>query len=339
MLLLLAGWKLSRRLAKARAEMNTENKLNSIGLVLVSIIITTRNRAIYLRQTLEAISQLLVPQNFDVELIVVDNGSTDETSAIIASTVLQNISVVYLYEGKPGQTSARNSGMAIAKGDIFLWTDDDTRPPQNWIAQMCLPILQDEAMGVSGKIRTAPHLERDWMTRTHYDRLSDTRFMPEDFGSMIGANMAFHREVLRRVPNFDTVLGPGNLGFMDDTLFSYQMQDKGYKIVALPHVSVEHNFDPSRLQRQAWLSHGVSSGRSLAYVYYHWEHKSVRVPTLDLLFWQCALAIFRLTQPLHAPESEGCHRHEIRMVQNISFIKQYLIERKHPRRYERMTIS
>lgn len=225
--------------------------------------------------------------------------------------------------------------MAIAKGDIFLWTDDDVRPPQNWISEMCLPILRGEAMGVSGKIRTAPHLERDWMTRTHYDRLSDTRFMPEDFGSMIGANMAFHRDVLQKVPEFDTNLGPGKFGFMDDTLFSYHMIEAGYMIAVLPQVSVEHHFDASRLQRRSWLRHGESSGKSLAYVYHHWGHKMIKLPLLQLLVWKCALALFRLVRPAQDLNSEGCHRYEIRMVQNISFIKQYLVERKCQQKYRR----
>lgn len=306
-----------------------------VKVVTVSIIITTRDRAAHLQQTLDAIAQLSVPSDFDVELVVVDNGSNDETSCVVSSAKMENLNLVYLYEAAPGQTNARNAGMRKAKGDIFLWADDDVRPPKDWIAQMCSPILCGEAMGVGGKIRMAPHLERAWMTRTHYDRLSDTRFMPEDFGSMIGANMAFHRDVLQRVPEFDTELGPGKLGFMDDSLFSFRMLEEGYKITALPLVLMEHHFEPSRLLRKSWLRHGEHSGRSQAYVHHHWDHKHMPLPILQLLIWNCALALFRVTHPLRVLESEGCHRYEIRMVQNISFIRQYLVERECPHKYQR----
>lgn len=303
----------------------------------VSIIIATRNRAAHLRETLESIAQLPVPPGFDVELLVVDNASTDETANVVSSVKMENINLGYLYEAEPGQTNARNAGVAKAKGDILLWTDDDVRPPKDWIEAMCSPILRGEAMGVGGKICMAPHLERDWMTRNHYDRLSDTRFMPEDFGSMIGANMAFHREVLRRVPGFDTELGPGRLGFMDDSLFCFHMLEAGYKIVAAPLVLVEHHFEPSRLQRQAWLRHAETSGRSQAYVHHHWDHKGIKLPRLQLLLWHAALTLFRAAHPPRNPNSEGCHRYEMRMLQNINFIRQYLVERKRPRRYQRVS--
>ena len=260
-----------------------ENKVHQDQLTSVSIIIATRNRASHLKQTLDAIADLRVLDNFRVELIVVDNGSTDETADVVSSAVSSNISLVYLQEKRLGQTYARNAGMNAAKSTIFLWTDDDVRPPLDWIEQMCLPIAKGEAMGVSGKIRTAPHLERLWMTRTHYDRLSDTRFMPEDFGSMIGANMAFHRDVLQRIDGFDTELGPGKLGFMDDSLFSFRMQEEGFKIVALPQVTVEHHFEPSRLLRRSWLQHGETAGRSIAFVHHHWDHKKVKFPWVQLV--------------------------------------------------------
>lgn len=301
----------------------------------VSIIITTFNRAEHLKLTLEAMKLLLIPDGFKVELIVVDNGSTDGTANVIATTAPGNIGIFHLYEPETGQTNARNAAMRLAKGDILLWTDDDVRPPKDWIAQMCAPILTGKAMGVSGKIHAAPHLERDWMTRTHYDRLCDTRFMPEDFGSMIGANMAFHRDVLERVPDFDTELGPGKLGFMDDTLFSFRMRDAEYTIISLPDVFVEHHFDVSRLLYQSWLKNGEASGRSIAFVDYHWEHVTLSVPYLRFLLWKCALALFRALRRPQELTSEGCHRYEIRMVQNISYIQQYLIERKRPRKYRR----
>ena len=301
----------------------------------VSIIIVTRNRAVHLVQTLKAITLLSVPESFDVELIIVDNGSSDETQTAVSSAAPQNMKMVYLYEGRSGKSIACNSAMAVAKGEIFLWTDDDVRPPQDWIARMCRPILSGEAQGVSGKIRTASYLERAWMTRTHYDRLSDTRFMPEDFGSMIGANMAFHRNVLQKVPEFDMELGPGKLGFMDDSLFSLRMWEQGFKIIPLPDVIAEHHFDPARIQRHAWLSHGEMSGKSQAYVHHHWEHGGIMLPQLQLLFWQCALTLFRANQPAQSATAEGCHRCEIRIVQKISFIKQFLIERSRPWKYLR----
>lgn len=147
--------------------------------------------------------------------------------------------------------------------------------------------------------------------------------------------MAFHRDVLQRIDGFDTELGPGKLGFMDDSLFSFRMQEEGFKIVALPQVTVEHHFEPSRLLRRSWLQHGETAGRSIAFVHHHWDHKKVKFPWVQLVIWRCVLELFRLAQRSNDLEAEGCHRYEIRMVQNISFLKQFLIERKRPQKYKR----
>lgn len=299
----------------------------------VSIIIITRNRADHLQKTLESIARLKVLPTLATELVVVDNASTDETANVIRSCTLPNMILKYVHEPKPGKSNAINTGMAAARGDIFLWTDDDMRLPEEWIAMMCDPILTDKADGVSGKIRLAPHLERDWMTRTHYDRLADTRFMPEDFGTMIGANMAFSRRVLEKVPAFDPELGPGALGFEDDTLFSLQMRAAGFRIVALPSAIVEHHIEPLRLRRKAWLRHGEANGRALAYIRYHWEQEPVKFPRLKMLGWQIALGCFRVLYRPVGPDEEGCDRREIRMIQNKSFLDQYLKERKKKPKY------
>ncbi len=52
---------------------------------------------------------------------------------------------------------------------------------------------------------------------------------------MVGANMVFHRRVLSKVPGFDTDLGagPGSLGFGEETLFSRQLTEAGFRIIGL----------------------------------------------------------------------------------------------------------
>ena len=223
------------------------------AVTAVSIILVTRNRAAHLKQTLEAISKLSVPPGFQVELVVVDNASTDETAQIVSSVEMGAITLTYLYEAKPGKLTACNSALAVAKGAILVWTDDDVVPPQDWIGSLCLPILRGEAVGVVGKVRTAPHLEREWMTPVHYGRLSDTRFM-EDYACLIGANMAFHRDVLQKVPEFDPELGPGKLCFMDDSLFSFRLWDA-------PHGTCEFSVLTARLSTIESCSRKLQTAR------------------------------------------------------------------------------
>jgi len=130
---------------------------------LVSIIICTRNRGNDLRQTLETIGALDVPADLPAEVLVVDNGSTDHTSEVVHHIKMLRMPVRCVHEPRKGKGYAYNTGLAEAKGDIFLFTDDDVRPPANWIDGMCRPILKGAAHGIAGGLRAAPHLRREWM--------------------------------------------------------------------------------------------------------------------------------------------------------------------------------
>src|SRR5256885_122646 len=130
----------------------------------VSIIITTRNRAEHLRETLASFQRLQVPKELPAELLVVDNASTDDTAEVVKTCRLPNIPLRYLHEPKPGQSNARNSGLANTTGEVILFTDDDVRVSANWIEGMAEPILARKADAVAGGVRIAKELERGWMT-------------------------------------------------------------------------------------------------------------------------------------------------------------------------------
>jgi hypothetical protein len=128
---------------------------------------------------------------------------------------------------------------------MILFTDDDVRPPEDWIDGMCEPILLGKAQAVAGGVRIAPKLHRPWMEALHRGWLASTEGIdPAAPYTMFGANMGFSREVLSKVPAFDTELGPGALGFGDEMLFSWQLLEAGYQIHGALDVAVEHHFEP-----------------------------------------------------------------------------------------------
>src|SRR5258708_38656458 len=111
----------------------------------VSIIICTKNRAQSLRETLAALGSVHVPEEWASELIVVDNGSTDNTNTVVRDAGISNMEVRYLHEPRRGKGYAYNSGIAAATGEILLFTDDDVQPPTNWIEKLCRPIMEGKA--------------------------------------------------------------------------------------------------------------------------------------------------------------------------------------------------
>ncbi len=301
---------------------------------IVSIIICTCNRAAHLRQTLAALAGLCVPEALPTELIVVDNASTDDTAQVVQQCRLPNMPVRYIQEPKRGQCFARNTGIATAKGEIILFTDDDVRPPQNWIAGMCGPILQGEADAVAGGVKIAPHLEREWMKHEHRCWLACTDWIETPVAqSMVGANMAFSKAVLTKVSGFDTELGPGALGFYDETLFAWQLKEAGFRIAAALDLAVDHHFEVSRLQRRNFQATAEKYGRSSAYVAYHWEHRDVTRSMLKFLKRRLRLLFWRTQNRQKRLAPDGMDWWEFELIKEANFFRHYARLQGQPRNY------
>ena len=303
--------------------------------IKVSVIICTCNRAEHLRQTLAAMADVCVPDTMPTELIVVDNASTDETAEVVQQCQLPNMLVRYVHEPRRGQCYARNTGMAEAHGDVFLFTDDDVRPPENWIEGMCGPILRGEVDAIVGGVEIAPHLNKPWMTSYHRTWLASTEGInPEAPQNMVGANMAFSRKVLKKVPAFDTELGPGQLGFGDDTLFSWQIRQAGFRLISALHVTIEHHFDPSRLERHQLRRIAENAGRSAAYLSYHWCHNKTPFARRALIKHFTRLKFLRIMRRSECLSSEGIAPWELHLLFDISLYKQHLVEEKKEKKYQ-----
>ena len=315
----------------------------------VSILLCTRNRAAFLRETLSSLAGVQVPDGLSCELLVIDNGSTDDTAQVVQDAFLPQMPLRYIVEARRGQAHARNTGMAEARGQFFLWTDDDVRPPADWIPRMLAPLLSGTADGVAGGIRMAPHLRRPWMEPFHHSLLASTeQLAAPELSVMLGANMAFRRDVLRTVPAYDPELGPGALGFYDDSLFSMQITRAGLTILSALDVTVEHHFDPSRLTRASFLHTARAVGRSQAYMAWHWYHgtleedaatfplSSLAAPGWPILRIALEVAKWRVRRPTKWRIGEGGATWEMDKVRQIAFYQQYLRERERPRRYDRL---
>jgi glycosyltransferase involved in cell wall biosynthesis len=87
----------------------------------VSVIIPTYNRADYV---LEAIESVLAQTYSDYEIIVVDDGSTDETAAVLRPLAEKGV-IRCVYQPNQGESAARNHGIRLARGDYIAFLDSD----------------------------------------------------------------------------------------------------------------------------------------------------------------------------------------------------------------------
>jgi len=133
-----------------------------------SLIIATHNRARELSDCLAALAWQSQPEQFEV--IVVDNGSHDQTQEVIAAHASDRLRGVFVAD--PNRAKARNAGIAQARGRIVIFCDDDTIAPNNFVAEH-LRAHHDSARPavVSGPIVNVP--DKDHLVAPaarHYSR-------------------------------------------------------------------------------------------------------------------------------------------------------------------------
>lgn len=300
----------------------------------ISILICTRNGAGTLPDTLASLAATTVPPHASLELVVVDNGSTDETARIVRETQMP-FPVRYVFEERPGLSNARNTGLSAARHEILLWTDDDVLVPHDWIGPMTTPIADGAADVVAGGVRLAPHLQRPWMEPWQAALFaSTTRLEGETLTDAVGANMAFGRHVLDDVHEFDP-----ELKYSEESHFVERLFHLGYRIAPAFDVEVEHHFAPSRLTHASLASAMQRLGRTQAYLHYHWRHRDGVFRQSPLRTW-LRIALLRTKYALKArtarqiaPNDEGMAAWESYYIREIAYLRQSLIEGQRPRRY------
>src|SRR4051812_23216857 len=209
----------------------------------LSVVICTRNRGARLDSALEHIQSLTAHPNMNWEIVVVDNGSTDDTADVIAAVAARtSISIRYVFEGHRGSGAARNAGIINSTGQIVAFTDDDVFPAPDWLISIVSEFRRDpELAGVGGRVLLHNPLDSAVTLRTRSDRyqLSGT----EDLMSGIpGCNMAFRRTALLAVGGFDPDFGAGAvLQSAEDTDFLFRALKQGLKLVYCPNILASHD--------------------------------------------------------------------------------------------------
>ena len=221
----------------------------------VAVIVPTYNRAGSLKRLLKSFDALEIPNSIPVEVLIVDNNSTDGTTTLLAEeeTKARNFSLRVLHEPQRGKASALNSGLKLAGGELLVIVDDDVVVHPQWLAKHleCHELMSFDA--VQGRV--LPGVDPE-------GRPADTRRLREynipiiDYGDefcgvrgMTGTNMSFKRQVFEKIGFFDPRLGPGAAGFSEDTEYSRRIREGGFKIGYSPHAIVYHELDPARYGR------------------------------------------------------------------------------------------
>ncbi len=98
-----------------------------------SILISTWNNCRQLELTLQAMTQVAIPDKLTWELVLVNNNCSDHTDET-ARKFTDRLPLVYVKEPTKGLSRARNKGLSVASGRLMIFTDDDVKPFPEWVS-------------------------------------------------------------------------------------------------------------------------------------------------------------------------------------------------------------
>jgi glycosyltransferase involved in cell wall biosynthesis len=227
----------------------------------VSLIICTRNRYQQLAPCLESVRRIMFDRPW--ELIVVDNGSTDETAAVVSEFIrTTDFRAIYLLEPARGKSNGLNTALKAARGEILAFTDDDCYPASDFLSRVW-SAFDDPSVGyISGRI-----IMHD--PSVHPIKINGSTtpvtFPAGSFvcaGCVQGANMAFRRKVLLDIGGFDPLFGPGVLFTACEEIEAVSRASAmGWKGKYHPEVVVRHHYGPKAADAAAlWKSYAIGRG-------------------------------------------------------------------------------
>ncbi len=216
----------------------------------VSVVVCSHNGGRTLEQCLHSLHRLDYP---DFEVIVVDDGSTDNTRAILGR--FPNVRVIH--QANRGLGVARNVGLQAATGAIIAYTDSDCYADPDWLTQLVYALERSEAAAVGGPNLTPPD---GWLAACVAAAPGQpTHVLESDQVAehIPGCNMAFRREALLAVNGFD----PEYRKAGDDVDICWRLQQAGYWITVAPGAFVWHH---RRQNTRAYLRQQAGYGEAEA---------------------------------------------------------------------------
>lgn len=201
-------------------------------MLRISVIIPAYNAEDTIEKCLNAISHQTFPRK-DYEIVVVDDGSLDNTKDIIGKFP----DIFYIWQSNKGPSAARNAGAQKARGEIIVYTDSDCIAKPDWLEKMIKPFDDPEVIGAKGTYLTqqkellARFAQKEFEER--YRVLAQHKYI--DFVDSYSA--AFRKKEFLDVGGFDTQFSVAN---NEDVELSYKLAAKGYKMVFVPDAVVYH---------------------------------------------------------------------------------------------------
>ena len=231
--------------------------LHAGGRIEVSVVVCTRNRAAILPRALETLAAQVTGRAFEV--VVVDNASEDETPDVIAEWCQRDARFRGVAEPQLGLSRAKNAGVANARGEILLFTDDDVLVEPEWVeAHVSLLAGRRDLVISGGTVMPIPSDLSPWPDWLGEATLVDLPMLDHGppprplarWEQVWGANMAIPRDVFARVGAWNEDLGRkgDERGTWEDLDFAERVRRAGGEVWCCPAAVIRHRIPAERLR-------------------------------------------------------------------------------------------
>lgn len=194
----------------------------------VSVVVPAYNAAATITACIDALRRQEAAPPYEV--IVVDDGSTDDTGC---RAEVAGACVVRKPRGRPA--AARNVGIHAAQGEIVCFTDADCVPQPSWLCEMMRPFAQPEVTGAKGVYGTKQRELVARFVQIEYEDKYDLLYGQENIDFIDTYSAAYRRDVLLANDGFDE-----QFPYLEDQELSFRLAARGYKLVFQPSAVVYH---------------------------------------------------------------------------------------------------
>ena len=233
--------------------------------ISTSLIVATFRRPAMLQAALTSVAASTGIGRGDVEIIVVDNNSGDETKDVVARTaVTYPFDLTYVLEVKAGVSNARNAGAAAARGRFVAFMDDDQQIDPGYLARVPAAFAETQVECVGGRTgyvdseRFPPWISVLIQRLGARDFGNQLRPIGEGDAKLQGGNIAFVKSAFDAIGGFDP-----DFKRAEDVEIQERFLRAGGRICYDPQLRQNHYIEPSRLKRRYFLDRAYDQGRTL----------------------------------------------------------------------------
>lgn len=312
---------------------------------LFTIVICTFNNAKMLRRTLESVNSVVIHDASLVEILVIDNNSRDETSAVCAQfSRVSRFLFRSVFETQQGLSNARNRALAEARDGVIIFTDDDVVVEPRWLEEYMAEYKDPDVDAVFGPIMP----EWGGAAPSWYDERYRASYALLDYGAtrfvvtmpqhpFFGANFSCRTKWIKEFGGFDPRLGRmgDRLAVGEETeLFDWLLQTRR-AVIYNPRILVWHIIREDRKNKDFLRRHYRDSGQSVALV----TQKRARRTLFGIPYYQYKsfLMFFSLFPTQYVYATLRCRNNEsfwlaLKMSRYLAMLRTYLSEYARQRR-------